>query len=198
MTQLIDLLTGAFSSPKTTDQYRGELSTSYLKPNGHMLDFITRIKELRSAILDTERRQRGMLPNHVIEDVDALIARSFCDGLPLEFRLQLAQSHYAKPFEAFSYVKVLAKRRELDNKRFETHRRSDRTAERQQIHPVGRPLAHSTPARPSNIRENDSGRFYSTPRTTSYVRDLGRDNFPRDRETPTRDSYRPPPRPATK
>lgn len=60
ITQLTDLLNSAFGSPKTIDQYRGELSTIHLKHNEHILDYITRAKALRSSILDSERRECGL------------------------------------------------------------------------------------------------------------------------------------------
>jgi hypothetical protein len=53
--QLIDLLISAFGIQKTIDQYKDELSTVYLKPNKHILNYISRIKNLRSAIIDAER-----------------------------------------------------------------------------------------------------------------------------------------------
>lgn len=117
ITQLIDLLNGAFGSPKTIDQYRGELSACYLKAGEHMLDYISRIKDLRTAILDAERRERGTLSLAEIDNIDGLTARSFCDGLPLQYRLQMHQEHYCRPFEAFSVAKILAKREELDRQR---------------------------------------------------------------------------------
>ncbi|KAL6417766.1 hypothetical protein ACFW04_014363 [Cataglyphis niger] len=147
ITQLADLLNGAFGSPKTIDQYRGELSTIYLKPNEHILDYITRAKDLRSSILDSERRERG-LTNNSMAEIDALTARSFCDGLPLSYRLQLTKDLYIDPFAAFSHVKILAKRQELDNERFNPARRNEPIYERN-VYSTGRPLAHSTPIKPS-------------------------------------------------
>lgn len=117
ITQLIDLLNGAFGSPKTIDQYRGELSACYLKTGEHMLDYISRIKDLRTAILDAERREKGTLSFAEIGNIDELTARSFCDGLPLQYRLQMHREHYRRPFEAFSAAKILAKREELDRQR---------------------------------------------------------------------------------
>lgn len=117
ITQLIDLLNGAFGSPKTIDQYRGELSACYLKNGEHMLDYISKIKDLRIAILDAGRREMGILSSATINNVDELTARSFCDGLPLQYRLQMRQEHYVRPFEAFSAAKILAKREELDRLR---------------------------------------------------------------------------------
>lgn len=147
VTQLIDLLNCAFGASRTIDQYRGELSSIFIKHNEHTLDYIARVKDLRTSILDAERRERGTLTDDAIREIDALTARAFCDGLPLEFRLQLNQSHYNLPFEAFSHVKIIAKRRELDRERYESSRGGFREQAHYDLHPVGRPLAHSSPYR---------------------------------------------------
>lgn len=121
VTQLIDLLNGAFGSPKTIDQYRGELSTCYLRSGEHMLDYVSKVKDLRTAILDAERRDRGDPCLATSREIDELTARSFCDGLPLQYRLQMRPEHHIRPFEAFSAAKVLAKREELDRQRNARH-----------------------------------------------------------------------------
>lgn len=165
--QLIDLLSGAFGSQKTIDQYRGELSMVYVKPGEHILDYIARVKELRSAILDTERRCRGSLSNELSADIDGLTARSFCEGLPPQLRHQVPASVYDKPFEAFSFVKILSKRQELDIERFETPRRYDELGGKQRVHPISRPLAHSTPTRPIDRRGPNLNYSRENSRTTN-------------------------------
>jgi len=201
VTQLIDLLNGAFGPPKTIDQYRGELSTVYLKPYEHILDYISRVKDLRSNILDAERRTHGQLDHRVVTEIETLTARSFCDGLPLEYRLQLREDAYHYPSEAFAYVKAIAKRQELDKQRFDSRRRSDneRSNQPQHIHPIGRPIAHSTPKtymvnRPTsqwNHSRYENNRRYERSQTE-------RDNYaPRPRDDYTsrsRDNYAPRPR----
>lgn len=145
ITQLIDLLTTAFGSPKTVDQYRGELSTVYIKPNEHMLDYISRIKELRAAILDTERREKGSVTHLLVKEIDKLTAKSFRDGLPLEYRLQMPLDEEFDPFKAFGVAKALAKRHELDRQRYDTRPKNERIPERYPVTSIGRPLAQSTP-----------------------------------------------------
>jgi len=125
VTQLTDLLTTAFGSAKTIDQYRGELSTVYQKPQEHMLDYICRVKDLRSSILDAERREIGSLSEDTISSIDQLTARSFCDGLPLQYRLQMSELLHTRPFEAFAKAKALAKREELDRDRYKTRDRRE-------------------------------------------------------------------------
>lgn len=173
--QLSDILNSAFGTPKTIHQYRGELSSVFLKANEHMLDYIIRVKDLRTAVLDAERRQRRELTPAIVAEIDALTASSFCDGLPLEYRIQLKEHHYSLPFEAFSVAKTLAKRAELDKERREPAQRSDKTPIWYSAHPIGRPLAHSTPAKQTNP-------YVPAPRrpTAGYIPARQGQEFPRN------------------
>lgn len=145
--QLTDLLTTAFGSPKTIDQYRGELSTIYLKPNEHILDFISRVKDIRTAIIDAERRIKVRLDPRFVADIDNLATRSFCDGLPLPYRLQMRIESYRQPADAFAVAKEIAKRQELDKSRYEPVSGYNGISKPQRVTPIGSPRAHSTPYR---------------------------------------------------
>ncbi|KYM99961.1 hypothetical protein ALC62_09285 [Cyphomyrmex costatus] len=114
---LIDLLTGAFGSPKTIDQYRGELSTIFLKPREHVLDYISRVKDLHTAILDMERREKRYLDPYFTSQIDDLTTRSFIDGLPFEYRIQMGSEARMSHTSAFAAAKTISKRRELDKQR---------------------------------------------------------------------------------
>lgn len=138
VTELVDLLTGAFGSPKTLDQYRGELSTIYLTPNEHVLDYISRVKDLRTNILDIERRNKGRIDSHFLEDIDNLTARSFCEGLPLEYRLQIGPEARRLHTDAFAAAKAIAKRQELDKQRNDPRYRPNRD-DKQRYEPRYRP-----------------------------------------------------------
>jgi len=158
ITQLIDLLNIAFGSPKTIDQYRGELSTIHSKPQEHILDFITRVKDLRTAILDEERRVNGYLTERVIMEVDGLTARSFCDGLPLEYRLQMDHSLHTTPSEAFARAKAIAKRQELDKLRYGSNDRQEARPDKPARKPDTYPI----------IRDSDRPRAYVPPPRARY------------------------------
>lgn len=154
ITQLIDLLTNAFGSQKTINQYRGELSIIHIRKGEHILDYISRVKDLRSAIVDSERRERGRLMSTQLADIDSLTARSFCEGLPLEYRLQFQTVCYNQPFEAFSTAKIIARRLELDKARFEGPNKVRPWADVHPVNPVGPPQAQSTPHRPAASRDH--------------------------------------------
>lgn len=179
VTQLIDLLVGTFGSIKNVAQYRGELTAIHLKAREHMLDYIDRVKELRSSIMDGERRARGNLNNTVTREIDELTALSFCNGLPTFYRLQLQPEHYHHPFEAFAAAKRIAKREELEKQWFET--KSDR-GDRQ---PSPRNVPMTLPPR---YRSNEQ--HFSSPRPYDNYRGPPPSRPPSSNR---RDAYREPP-----
>lgn len=158
ITQLIDLLTAAFGSRKTIDQHRGELSMIYLKPYEHIIDYISRVKELRAAILDAERRETGTILKEVETEVNTLTGRSFCKGLPLEYRLQMKESLYYKPFEAFSVAKTIAKEQELDRNRFGARDRQDRAYPQRQLATPAPPRERYNDVRPNRADQTQAAR----------------------------------------
>lgn len=78
-----------FGPNKSTDQYRGELANIYMKPNEHILDYVERVKELRTLILDGESTTSG----HIDEERRTLIEMrakdSFINGLPPELLVRV-------------------------------------------------------------------------------------------------------------
>lgn len=200
VTQLIDLLTGAFGSPKTIDQYRGELSMIYMKQHEHIIDYISRVKDLRTSIMDAERRARGHLDPRFVAEIDGLTARSFCDNLPLEFRLQLKPEAYHSYTEAFATAKIIAKRQELDRQRYEPRNRENRDRDYYRVNPIGNPVAHSTPRRfdqPMYRRDNtprfNPPRGYPAAQPSAYPREsLPPPNRPRVDYWPRENTNRPP------
>jgi len=67
---LCEILKEAFLSNRSTNYYRGELHNLYKKPSEHVLDYISRTKDLRQAILDVEARTYGN--RHTIADRDRI------------------------------------------------------------------------------------------------------------------------------
>ncbi|KYN22064.1 hypothetical protein ALC57_05540 [Trachymyrmex cornetzi] len=200
ITQLIDLLNGAFGAAKTIDQYRGELSTIYIKRDEHMLDYIGRVKDLRFAILDAERHSRGILTPQVTAEINGLTARSFCDGLPLQYRLQMSPECHTSPHEAFATAKALAKREELDKQRYAPKSRPENLQGQTAVNPIRSPLAHSTPRRNDTHPERRSEWSRGTrDLPPSRVGNEGNSNYQRenrsfDRNAPT--NYYPNDRPS--
>lgn len=192
VTDLIDLLTDAFGTAKTLDQYRGELSIIYLKSGEHILDYISRVKDLRTAILDADRHERGETDNHFIASTNGLTARSFYEGLPLEYRLQINPTTHPQYTDMFAAAKAIAKRQELDKQRLEPRTRYDRERETRPLNPIGKPLAHSTPQRFNRPERYDYAR--ETPGRRNYHYDIRNHepprNVPRENYPPRYESRR--------
>ena len=58
------------------DELKGDLAHIYMKKREHILDYIGRVKELRSATIDCDRDLVDT------RDIDELTARRFLKGLP--------------------------------------------------------------------------------------------------------------------
>jgi len=87
---LCEALKEAFLPNRSTNYYRGELHNLYKKPSEHVLDYISRTKDLRQAILDVEVRTFGN--RHTVADRDRIdheVMDSFINGLPPELRMPL-------------------------------------------------------------------------------------------------------------
>jgi len=87
---LCEVLKEAFLPNRSTNYYRGELHNLYKRPSEHVLDYISRTKDLRQAILDVEARTYGN--RHTIADrnrIDCEVMDSFINGLPPELRMPL-------------------------------------------------------------------------------------------------------------
>lgn len=100
--------------------HRWELSTVYLKADEHMLDYIS-VKSI-----NIRRRSRYNVDQSVFTEVDELTATSFRDELPLCYRIQLKIQHFTCPFEAFTATKELAKRDEVERRRYDGSSKNER------------------------------------------------------------------------
>lgn len=133
------------------NEYRNKLSQISLNAKGNMRDYISHVKTLRALMFCAIKDSRAdyvvkgdIMPNDIIVKVDTFVAKSFCEGLPSEFRAKLSHEHYIDPFKAFSYALFLAKRNESDRDKFKTFLQNDDTFDWSDLGPIGNPLAHST------------------------------------------------------
>ena len=115
---LIKQLKRTFSPAKTSDHYRGELANIIKGPNEHVLEYISRVKDLRFAILEEDREYyRDFARNHP-DDLDRLTLDSFVDGLPPHMRTRLFQHNFETLDEAFDLAVLVDKKIERDHQRF--------------------------------------------------------------------------------
>lgn len=112
VTELCNRLKDVFGPRRTVDHYRGEMSNIFMGQHEHMLDFISRVKDLREAIVDCDRG----LPN--VADIDDLTVNSFINGLIPRLRSDLRDC-YDRPLpRVFDEAISLYKQYELDKSRY--------------------------------------------------------------------------------
>jgi len=101
---LIDTLCHTFDPLRSVKEYYKDLSFLCQKTNESILSYIQRTKNFRTLMLDAERREHGEVTINKQDEIDAEIAKVFCEGLLVEFRFYLSNIHYTQLSEAFSYV----------------------------------------------------------------------------------------------
>lgn len=147
---LLDILTSTFGENKTTDQYRGELSSIYLKPGEHILDYIGRTKALYSAIIDSNRRDGNKYPNP--EELNGLTIRAFYNGLPRTYKLEMQPQEYFSPLEAYSVAKRIFRDLETERQRYGQPTREKEIAPSRHTEDKTQPN--------HNLRDNDGHKGY--------------------------------------
>lgn len=93
--QLTQRLKEVFGPNKSADQYRGELANIYMKQNEHILDYVERVKELTTLILDSETTSAGQIDEITKGIIETRVRDSFINGLPpdLLVRVKLENPH---------------------------------------------------------------------------------------------------------
>ncbi|XP_039308185.1 uncharacterized protein LOC120358336 [Solenopsis invicta] len=131
MDKFLDTLKRTFGSGRTANYYRGQLSIIHKKPAEHILDYIGRIKDLRTAIIEGDQTNFDrQLTESEIASIDALALESFYEGLPREYRVELRAEGYTNFADACAKVIIISKRLEREEAR-EKQARASRTNQNQ-------------------------------------------------------------------
>lgn len=87
--ELTKRLRRIFGPNKSTDQYRGELANIYMKQGENLFDYIERVKELQTAILDGESTDYGYLDSAQRAAIEHTTMESFVNGLPSDLLIRV-------------------------------------------------------------------------------------------------------------
>lgn len=128
VSKFLDTLKHTFGSGRTANYYRGQLSIIHKKPTEHILDYIGRIKDMRTAIIEGDQTNLDrQLTEAEIASIDSLALESFYEGLPREYRVELRAEGYTNFSDACSKIITINKRLEREEIRSKQARTS-RTA----------------------------------------------------------------------
>lgn len=114
---LLRKLKRIFGSNKSLNQYTGELGNIYMKPNESILEYITRVKELQTAIIDCKTEQKGDLDSREFGNIERDVLESFVHGLPSELLMRLKLDGYNDVEKAFARSIQLSKTIETESQR---------------------------------------------------------------------------------
>lgn len=123
--KLKDILKTAFMPSRTVNYYRGALANLHKRPDEHVLDYISRAKDLKQAILEEESKIHGDYLNEIERtriDQDAL--ECFTSGLPPEYRLPLKMEGCRTLTEAFNVLININQQLERDVERIRNQARN--------------------------------------------------------------------------
>jgi len=84
-----DKLKTIFALNKSISRYRGDLANIYKLPTEIILKYVGRIKDLRTALIDTSRHQSQNIDKSFLEEIDAEVLEAFTNGLPLELIVRM-------------------------------------------------------------------------------------------------------------
>lgn len=121
--KLVDCLKRTFGSGRSSNYYRGQLSMAYKKQNEHILDYIGRIKDLKTAIIEGDQTNLDRSLNEVeLTSIDLFALEAFYEGLPREYRIELRAEGYHDFADACTKVLLINRRLEREDSRNKSFR----------------------------------------------------------------------------
>ena len=111
-----------FGSSKTINEYRGELGNITKNKNEHIIDYISRVKDLHTAILEEEATSVGVQSESSPTNFEAETLECFLAGLPPDFRTRLKLEGCSNLALAYANAVKIEKEIEKDQNKFEDTR----------------------------------------------------------------------------
>lgn len=121
--KFLDVLKRTFGPNRSANYYRGQLSIAYKKPAEHILDYIGRIKDLRTAAIEGDQTSFDRTLNEAeVASIDSYVLEAFYEGLPREYRTELRAEGYSNFADACTKVITIGKRLEREEARYRNSR----------------------------------------------------------------------------
>lgn len=151
LNKFLDTLKKIFGPGRSSNFYRGQLSIAYKKPTEHVLDYIGRIKDLRTAIIEGDQTNLDRSLTEVeLSSINSFVLEAFYEGLPREYRIELCAEGYTDFSDACSKVITIGKRLEREELRNRGSRNPrDNSSPQPKILQRDSPVANQNPPSPS-------------------------------------------------
>lgn len=113
-----DRLKDVFGASKSLNQYRGELGNIAKHQSEHIIDYISRVKDLHAAITEEEKLENGATPRGRLTTLENETLDCFIAGLPPDFRLRLRLEGCTTLASAYANAVKIEKEIEKDRVNF--------------------------------------------------------------------------------
>lgn len=121
--KFVNCLKRTFGSGRNSNNYRGQLSVAHKKTNEHILDYIGRIKDLKTAIIEGDQTNLNRsLTESEISSIKSFALETLFEGLPREYRIELRAEEYNNFADACSKILNINRRLEREETRYKNAR----------------------------------------------------------------------------
>lgn len=122
VTDFADRLKTLFGAAKTLNEFRGELGNISKNPSEHIIDYISRVKDLHTAIREAEVDSHGFSSRENRSSLNSDTLDCFIKGLPPDFRMRLKLESFLDLEDAFTKAIKVEKDIERDRTHFKDNR----------------------------------------------------------------------------
>ncbi|KYN30065.1 hypothetical protein ALC57_00475 [Trachymyrmex cornetzi] len=123
--KFLESLKKTFGPDRSTYYYRGKLSIAYKKQSEHILDYIGRVKDLVTAIIEGDQSNLNRKLTHVETHlIESYALEAFYKGLPSKYRVELKAEGYTNFTDACAKAITIHKRLEKEEARYKNSRNS--------------------------------------------------------------------------
>lgn len=123
VTKFLESLKKTFGPDRSANYYRGQLSIAYKKQGEHILDYIGKIKDLKTAIVEADQvNLNRTLTQTETRLIEAYALEAFYEGLPSRYRIELRAEGYTNFADACAKAITIHKRLEKEESRYKNNR----------------------------------------------------------------------------
>lgn len=130
---LSEKLKEVFGAAKSINQYRGELGNIIKNKNEHIIDYISRVKDLHSAIREEETDETGTISRTRSASLENETLECFIAGLPPNFRLRLKLEGCQNLAMAYANAVKIEKEIEKDRVNFKETRTENKNSSQSNV-----------------------------------------------------------------
>ncbi|KYN21439.1 hypothetical protein ALC57_06189, partial [Trachymyrmex cornetzi] len=168
--KFLESLKKTFGPDRSSNYYRGQLSIAYKKQGEHILDYIGKIKDLVTAIIEGDQSNLNRkLTSEETQTIESYALEAFYEGLPGNYRVELKAEGYTNFADACAKAITIHKRLEREEARHKYNRNTHGGTTDNNTQPQMRILQRDNQREPTN----NTNIFHGTRKICTFCKNLG-------------------------